>query len=201
MLFVAKNLLQQKAKRAGNDLPNYRPWYDSCCKTAVRVCLKIFLMKRFVLVSVLALALVSCGNRNARKESKTKQGAATEQAVGIAEVPDTHNSRNSVDFAGTYRGVIPCADCSGIEVEITIDYDGSFTKRMTYLNGRKDNTVTTEGTYRWNDLGSKITLDGGAEPLTLLVGENRLFILDADGNRMTGSLADKYILERVREKD
>jgi len=40
---------------------------------------------------------------------------------------------------------------------------------------------------------SKITLSDGSK---YLVGENQLFMLDTEGNRITGGLAENYILKK-----
>ena len=41
-------------------------------------------------------------------------------------VPDpAHNSRNSLDWAGIYEGVLPCADCPGIQTRLTLSRDES----------------------------------------------------------------------------
>jgi NlpE N-terminal domain len=46
-------------------------------------------------------------------------------------------------------------------------------------------------------LGSIITLTGiKNKPNEYFVGENKLIQLDIDGNKITGSLADKYILKK-----
>jgi len=41
--------------------------------------------------------------------------------------------------------------------------------------------------------GSKITLSDGSK---YLVGENQLFMLDNEGNRISGELAEHYILKK-----
>lgn len=151
-------------------------------------------MKKLLILAILPFALAACGNRNAKKNTES-QAMTAEQ--GQVSAPDMHNSNIALDYGGTYKGVIPCADCEGIEVEITIDYGGNYTKKMTYLGKKRNNVFTSSGKYTWNDLGTKITLGQEKEPDIYLVGENRLFMLDSDGNRITGSLSDKYILEQT----
>src|SRR5699024_4503628 len=100
------------------------------------------------------------------------------------ENPDrAHNSQNSLDWSGTYKGTLPCADCPGIEVELTLNSDLTYTSTMEYLE--RDTTHEEEGTFEWNESGSDITLydNGKEESGKYKVGENRLFFLDEDGNR------------------
>ncbi len=111
------------------------------------------------------------------------------------------NSRNAIDWEGTYRGTIPCADCEGIETEISLTYEETYVIKTKYL-GKDSQVFISEGRFEWNELGSSIALDSKsahAEPLKFLVGENRLFQLDVQGNRITGPLAEHYILEKVSE--
>ena len=34
-----------------------------------------------------------------------------------------HNSQNSLDWAGVYQGILPCADCEGFDTVITLNWD------------------------------------------------------------------------------
>lgn len=149
------------------------------------------IMKKIIILSAAALvALSSCGNRNQQKKTE-QQAAATEQATTAA---DTHNSRNSLDWPGIYEGTVPCADCPGIRVKVTLEADGSYSKTMAYME--KPNIFITKGTFSWDDTGSRITLTDGQESEIYKVGENRLTMLDQQGNAITGDLADMYILKK-----
>ncbi len=107
------------------------------------------------------------------------------------------NSRNALDWAGTYRGVLPCADCEGIETTVTLRADGSYTSASRYL-GKSAQSFTDEGRFEWNAAGGVISLSGD-EPARYRVGENRLIRLALDGSAITGSLADHYILAKVMD--
>ncbi len=104
------------------------------------------------------------------------------------------NSRSSLDWSGSYKGFLPCADCSGIEVVISLYTDHSYRLRRRYA-GKEDMIREEKGLFEWDRQGRSITLarDGGK----YLVGENRLFQLDEDGRRITGALADNYILDKI----
>jgi len=139
----------------------------------------------FALTVILAFSFAGCGNSN--KKTRTDD---TPPAVADA----AHNSRNSLDYEGTYTGTMPCADCSGIEVELTLKGD-NYTLKTTYL-GKEDkgqNVFTQNGQYTWNTAGSIITLDNDKDQ-QYQVGENKLISLDQQGKRITGELADMYIL-------
>jgi heat shock protein HslJ len=106
------------------------------------------------------------------------------------------NSKNSLDWKGVYKGTTPCADCDGIETSITLKSDGTFKRSMKYL-GKEDNNFFDEGNFVWNEAGSKVTLTSSdGSPQQYQVGENVLFHLDQQGNRITGDLAENYKLAK-----
>jgi copper homeostasis protein (lipoprotein) len=108
-----------------------------------------------------------------------------------------HNSRNSLDWAGSYTGITPCADCEGIRTTVTLQQDGTYTRELIYL-GKSGRPVSDAGPFAWNDAGSGITLAPGSESSQQYqVGENRLYHLDRAGNRIAGELADRYMLEKT----
>jgi len=105
-----------------------------------------------------------------------------------------HNSRNSLDWAGVYAGVIPSASGSGIEVRITLNLDYTFEMRYRYIDRNGEFLFT--GTFVWDDTGGIITLDSGNRHSYYRVGENILIMLDSEGNRIIGNLEENYILRK-----
>jgi len=105
-----------------------------------------------------------------------------------------HNSQNSLDWSGTYQGTLPCADCPGIRYVLTLNEDNSYQLKTQYLE-RGDSVFTESGKFTWNENGNQITLADRGEKFQ--VGENRLFHLDMEGNRITGDLAEHYILSKA----
>jgi copper homeostasis protein (lipoprotein) len=120
-----------------------------------------------------------------------------ENTIEDAELPTGDNSRNALDWAGTYSGVLPCANCAGIETKLEIKADYSYMLTTVYL-GKTAEPVVQSGSFYWNDAGSIITLGSLDEVYQLLVGENQLFKLDLEGNKIEGPLADKYILLKIK---
>jgi len=109
------------------------------------------------------------------------------------------NSRTSVDWVGTYSGVVPCADCPGIEIQITLNKDETYHISWKYQD-KGDETFQNTGKFQWDAAGGIIilgNLDKDSYPTQYRVGENRLFQLDKEGNRITGDLAANYILPKV----
>jgi uncharacterized lipoprotein NlpE involved in copper resistance len=106
-------------------------------------------------------------------------------------------TQNSVDWAGTYQGVLPCADCEGIDTELVLNEDGTFKRTMTYL-GKEGEPVVNEGSFTWTADGGTVEMTIGDETARYFVGESYATQLDMEGNKITGDMADKYVLQKSR---
>lgn len=109
-------------------------------------------------------------------------------------LPTGDNSMTSLDWNGVYTGVMPCADCEGIETTLQLMKDKTYKLTRIY-KGKSSEPFTSSGTFTWDANGANIQLSG-EEPGKFKVGENLLMQLDQDGNRITGELADKYVLTK-----
>lgn len=152
-------------------------------------------MKKTILLLLTLGILVALPSCNRIKKDKTRQENAASAA--IAPIDAAHNSRNSLNYRGTYAGVLPCADCEGISIEITLDKHNYLIK-TSYLGKESENIFENEGTYQWNEEGSIITLKGEQHPNQYLVGENVLIKLDMEGKQITGELAANYRLVKIK---
>lgn len=165
-------------------------------------------MKNLKSIPMLILGCLLLMAAGCQPKKNTEPAVGTEEPTEAAEMEsrepvesgfqDEHNSRNSVDWNGTYQGVIPCADCEGIKTSITLMSNGEFSRTRTYL-GKEETGRTDSGTFQWDEAGSRVTLQPAeGESQMYQVGENILFHLDRDGNRITGELAEKYQLMKNR---
>ncbi len=108
---------------------------------------------------------------------------------------DTHTSQNSLDWQGTYFGVLPCASCPGIETELTLTNNQEFILTRKYID--KQSSFTTKGKFIWAANSIKIVDTINAENSTIFkVEEGRLRQLDMNGNSIEGALSQNYILNK-----
>jgi uncharacterized lipoprotein NlpE involved in copper resistance len=123
-------------------------------------------MKKVLLASVACLATLG----------------ACQKQIDPEAVPDSvHNSANSLDWAGVYKGVLPCADCMGIETQLELQSDLTYVLQTRYL-GRSEEPFTEQGRFIWNEAGSKIRLQHASDGVShYRVGENIVEQLDLDG--------------------
>jgi uncharacterized lipoprotein NlpE involved in copper resistance len=138
-------------------------------------------------LSVLAMTLIAAAGW---------LGTENVRAVA-ADVPDAaHTSQNALDWAGIYRGTLPCADCEGIDTVVTLRRDGSYLQQSRYLGKSKD-VQTMRGDFVWSTDGRNITLKSGSGPVQYQVGEHQLILLDAQGQPVTGDMSKKYVLAQL----
>jgi len=126
------------------------------------------------LISALLLIFMIFSCRESEKTVVSTDG------VNFSEAE--HTSKNSLDWAGIYETVLPCADCEGIKSKLTLESDDSFLFEEEYLG--KDTTIfVTKGTYEWEDNGNYITYFKYGHKERLKVEEGRLVLKFEEGIR------------------
>lgn len=132
----------------------------------------------FLLVTILTMAITACSNTEEKDECwKDKP------------------------WAGTYEGVLPCADCQGIETKIVLNPDYSY-KLVEHYIVDEENEYITEGKFTVED--NVIILEDKEADVKMsnryMIGEDTLIKLDMAGNVIEGDIAEKYILKRRKIK-
>lgn len=103
----------------------------------------------------------------------------------------------SLDLAGIYEGILPCADCEGIHTLLQLNNDLTYSMKTKYL-GKGDQIFESSGNFSWDKDGRIITLNNKSLGTKYYwVGENKVTQLDLNGNLITGELAEKYVLRKV----
>ncbi|NCT18719.1 MAG: hypothetical protein AUK33_10790 [Flavobacteriaceae bacterium CG2_30_34_30] len=150
-------------------------------------------MKKVLLITLALAFLWSCDNK---KKTETNQDAVNMDMHEMNTMDmDTHTSHSSLDWAGTYSGILPCADCEGIETQLKLESD-VYVLKTKYV-GKDDAYLEQTGNITWSDDGAMVIL-GGIEngPFMYKVEENRLIQLDLNGKKITGDLANNYVLNK-----
>ena len=152
--------------------------------------------KSFFLLLAFASLQLSCSKPS---ESQSEEVETVTETTEISPtLPIGDNSQTSLDWAGTYFNVLPCASCEGIETWVTLKDDGTFELKTNYLGLNDAREEIFTGTFKWDETGSNVQLEGliGDAPGKYKVGENRIWHLDQEGNRIEGALAERYILTK-----
>ena len=169
-------------------------------------------MKKIILpFTVLALTLTACTKQS---PEQTKQNDTSVQATSSVSTPEkpnqssqnhtasavksTQNAQNSLNWQGKYKGLLPCADCSGIETVLKLNSDHTYELDEKYQDDRTThNKYITKGKFEFDKTGTIITLDKAAGNRQYLIGKNHIEELSTDGTKKVGSLEAFYILTKV----
>ena len=133
--------------------------------------------------TMFAMGLVSCGN----KQNSENQEATTDTVVVAEPAP--------APISGTFEGTLPCADCSGIKTELVISEDGKFKLTETYM-AKKEKQFVSEGEIVHGEGGRFSLTDKDGTVRQYELTDNTIAVLDAEGKKAEGELADKYILTK-----
>lgn len=111
-------------------------------------------------------------------------------------VVDNSITRSSLDWAGVYEGVLPCADCEGIKTTLTLNSDDSFKLEQAYQKGKMTFIPpASEGKIEWDKSKPLIYLQYGDEKHTFFVGEGYVKAYDMEGKPIQSQL--NYTLQQV----
>ncbi|MDL2239636.1 copper resistance protein NlpE N-terminal domain-containing protein [Bacteroidales bacterium OttesenSCG-928-K03] len=132
-------------------------------------------IKKILLILTVAMSLVACKNSN-------------------------ESAKKTVDWAGVYTNILPCADCEGIVTTIELMNDQTYKMFVNYLGENDDVSYSYSGTFNWgkneNQIILKIDNNSHSAPNQYIVKENELIQLDMNDKKITDSNFD-YSLEKV----
>jgi copper homeostasis protein (lipoprotein) len=132
---------------------------------------------------LLLLTMISC-QRQSKNDSVTNM------------LSNSHNAKNSLDYIGIYKGILPCADCEGLETEIVINENATYSLKTKY-QGKGNKIFLQKGSFTWNKNGNTIILNNiENSPNQYFVSKNTLTQLNLSGQRIIGKLANDYILSK-----
>ena len=133
----------------------------------------------------IALIVFSCSNQ--------KHSVSSQQSF-----ENHHTAENSLDWEGTYMGILPFADCEGIETWLTLNEDLSFTLVRNYLKNEAVLSDTTVGDFEWQKNNVKLQENKpNGETLFFSIEENQVRQLTNNAEQIEGELANHYVLTKT----
>lgn len=149
-------------------------------------------MKQFLLSIILVFSIVGCKSSIEERDNVSDDISENNRSLQL------HNSRNSLDWEGTYSGILPCEDCMGVETIIEIKDDQTY-RVIQRRTGADEQTEEKEskGYFTWNDEGSVIELENQNEIPWLKVGENFLVPLDPRGFEVKAEPGNNFKLLKL----
>lgn len=124
-----------------------------------------------------------------------QQSNADSTRSSPADNPGADISSPASKAAGSYQGTLPCADCPGIDYQLSLFEDQRFQELMVYRDRNEGKALIDTG--MWKLENDSIIVLVGQQPQRFLFEDGRLYHLNREGNRVTGALADNYILRPV----
>lgn len=127
-------------------------------------------------------------------DTSTAMGATGTSAGQSSIVSDATPS----NFTGDYTGVLPCTDCEGIETQLTLNENKTYSISRKYLGKGDDRPFVSNGRWEWMSNNAMKLNDPSGPPTLIYVMEGKVLMLDRSGNRIMGELADKYFLHKAK---
>lgn len=148
---------------------------------------------KLLLFTLLLSFFISCQKQTTDSNMAIKDSIAK---VDSLDNVAAHNAKNSLDYIGTYKGILPCADCEGLETVICINENNTYNIKTQY-QGKGEKVFEQKGAFSWNKAGNTIVLnDVKNGPNQYFVGENTLTQLTLSGEKVTGNLSAQYVLAK-----
>lgn len=99
-------------------------------------------------------------------------------------------------WTGTYRTVLPCAYCAGIQLDLTLYRDATY-ELLTQELGTGKPVMTRRGGFTFNSDETRIMLDANGQGRSFdILPPDRLRLLGRDGQPVTGQDAHRFILKK-----
>jgi copper homeostasis protein (lipoprotein) len=119
-----------------------------------------------------------------------------------AEPVHESHAENSLDWSGLYQGFLPCDGCMGIKTTLALNKNNTYLSIIQYV-GKSDREIVEKGKFTLDNANNTILLTprNSTQTRQYVIGENTLTQLDSTGKRITGDVAERYILKKneIRE--
>ena len=116
--------------------------------------------------------------------------------VSCSSTPEFVGEPKQVDYLtnGVWIGILPCADCEGIDYTLNLKNDFTFKQKSVY-KGKDEELFIDDG--EWSFVSDSVILvEGLDESKMFLVDGKKLTMLDEYGNRIKSSDEHKYYLRK-----
>lgn len=143
------------------------------------------MQKLALALAIATVALTGCEDKKAAEPAKPAAAstpAASAPAAAPAEsTPAAAPAASQAAFSGTYKGVLPCASCPGIDTTLIINDDGSYELTTLFLEEKDAKPETVRGKYSLNEDKTLLRLDEAGNGYVYFIGDGLLEMRDDDG--------------------
>jgi uncharacterized lipoprotein NlpE involved in copper resistance len=145
-------------------------------------------MKKLIGFISAAVMIVSCAD-SGEQENAVNIPAQDTQKVAAVRYTDV--------IAGSFSGVVPCSDCEGIDVSVTLFADSSFQLVKKYLGKNPKDTAGLNENKTGKFMMHNDTLHLAGTDSKFIKTDTALIQLDKEGKVFTGKTAQKYVLRKL----
>ncbi|MBU2754804.1 META domain-containing protein [Acidithiobacillus sp. CV18-2] len=127
--------------------------------------------------------------------------AAPSRQDSHPQPPDKSTAKTSLDWSGSYAGNLPCADCAGIRMTISLRNDDHYLLTRQYASNKAEGIFRSQGSFHWLPGASEIELssaDGSGERFQVV--ENALVPLTGEGKALELG-GKRWVLHKVSSQD
>ncbi len=114
------------------------------------------------------------------------------------EKPAKPDSSIDLDLPAMYSGLLPCADCPGVDYTLVLEESG-YTGIRRYRDHSRD-AFTQTGNWSLSADTLKLLKPDSTVSTMFLADRDQLVLLDQHGGQITGDLAEKTILHRTADQ-
>ena len=154
-------------------------------------------MAKFLFLTLISpILLISCNHDGKNSHEAGHDNHAAHDSVSAPAVADSA----APAVTENYSGILPCADCQGIETSLSLKSDYTYQIHQLY-QGRKStgpgsNEISSSGKWMKHGEDTIHLRDVKDAPSIYIRTDSSLIQLDMQGKRIEGKLADKYILKK-----
>ena len=159
-------------------------------------------MKSLALSFILfSMFFISCGSSSNSTTYQDPHSRAHSQMHNelLQEEIDKELNKQVGHFIGQYEGILPCADCDGIVIQLELFQN--FTYQATVKQGNKlDSIEEINGSFALQSDGI-VALDKTVSGTTFFQkNEADLTVLDQNAKEIISGMNDAYVLKRFEKK-
>lgn len=122
-------------------------------------------------------------------------------AVGLQRIPPARpapaiKTETAVaSWTGTYRGTLPCPDCEGVRIALTLYKDATYELQTEQMGA--DKRHSRKGSFTFNADETRVTMDANGQNRSFdILPPNALRMLGKDGKPVSGPDAERFILRK-----
>ena len=133
---------------------------------------------------------------SACSKPENKATTSVEQNSSVQNHSTTATATDQLSWVGDYKGVLPCADCAGIETELELKADQSYELTEEYL-GKQSGELKAKGHFSFDaEQKNLIRLDSQGQNRKFLLGEHFVELRDLQtGQAINSNLNYKLMKE------